>query len=144
MAHGVIKTDRAPGPGGSYSQGRKAGGFIFVAQQDPIDPKTRKVPGPTLADQVPRVVENIKAILEAGGGTLDDIVQMNVYLASTDLFTEFSRIFGTLFRPPYPARCTIQVGRPWGPDRLLEMDAIAYVGDTDSPPDRKAEDQGAT
>ena len=92
-----------------------------------MDPRTGEVPGPTIAEQVPQVIENIRQILAAAGATLDDVVKVNVYLASTDDFKNFSRVFGEIFKPPYPARTTIQQGRPWG-NRLIEMDAIPYVG----------------
>ena len=122
----LITTDKAP-KGSTYAQARKAGGFVFVAAEGPVDPRTGEVPGPTIAEQVPQVIENIRQILAAAGATLDDVVKVNVYLASTDDFKNFSRVFGEIFKPPYPARTTIQQGRPWG-NRLIEMDAIAYVG----------------
>ncbi len=126
MPSELIVTDKAP-KGSTYAQARKAGGFIFVAAEGPVDPKTGQVPGPTLAEQVPQTIENIRQILLAAGADLGDVVKVNVYLASTDDFKEFSRIYGEIFKPPYPARTTIQQGRPWG-NRLLEMDAIAYFG----------------
>ncbi len=122
----LITTDKAP-KGSTYAQARKARGFVFVAAEGPVDPRTGEVPGPTIAEQVPQVIENIRQILAAAGATLDDVVKVNVYLASTDDFKNFSRVFGEIFKPPYPARTTIQQGRPWG-NRLIEMDAIAYVG----------------
>lgn len=123
----AVYTDRAPKPVGPYSQAIKAGGFIFVSGQIPLDPSTGKLVEGSFEDKVRRVMDNIKAILEAAGASMDDIVKVTVYLSDIRLFSEFNRVYSEYFKGSPPARVVVEVsGLPLGAE--LEVEAIAYVG----------------
>ena len=120
----VVFTDRAPRPIGPYSQAVAAGGLLFVSGQVPIDPSTGKLVGDDFEQQVRRVMENIRAILEADGLTLDDVVKVTVYLKDPSKFQEFNRIYSEYFKGSYPARTTVFVSDlPAGAQ--IEIDVIA-------------------
>jgi 2-iminobutanoate/2-iminopropanoate deaminase len=123
----VIHTDRAPAPVGPYSQAILAGGWLFISGQIPIDPATGKMVEGSFEDKVRRVLENIKAIVEAAGGSLKDIVKVTVYLRDIGRFDEFNRIYSEYFKEEPPARVVVEVSNlPKGAD--LEVEAIAYLG----------------
>ncbi len=123
----AVYTDLAPKPVGPYSQGIIAGGCIlFVSGQIPIDPATGELVKGSFEDKVRRVMENIKAIVEAAGGSMDDIVKVNVYITDISLFSEFNRIYAEYFKGLPPARAVVQVAAlPLGVE--LEVEAIAYL-----------------
>ena len=126
MAKQLIQTDGAPRPGGAYSQGLRAGDFIFVAGQGPTDPATGKVAGVTIEEQTARTLENIKAILEAAGATMTDVVKATVHLSDLSLFGRYNQVYASYFPDPKPVRTTV------GSQLLgimVEIDVIAYVGD---------------
>lgn len=121
-----LLTPAAPQPGGAYSQGVRAGDFIFVAGQGPIDPVTRKVVGETIEEQTARTLDNIAAILQAAGATMADVVRVTAHLSDLALFERYNRVYATYFPDPKPARTTV------GSQLLgimVEIDVIAYVGD---------------
>jgi 2-iminobutanoate/2-iminopropanoate deaminase len=124
----VIKTDKAPAAVGAYSQGYKAGDFIFVAGQGPLDPQTGKVQGDTIEEQTRRTLENIKAILEAGGGSMRDVVKVTVIITDLADFRSMNEVYKTFFQEPFPARMTYGAGLAL-PGMQVEIDAIAYVGE---------------
>lgn len=101
-----ISTDRAPKPAGPYSQAIVAGNTIYVAGQGPFDPKTGKLAA-TFDEQAVQVFENIKAIIEAGGSTLADVVKVNVYLADLTNFPKMNEVYRRYFTEDYPARATV-------------------------------------
>jgi 2-iminobutanoate/2-iminopropanoate deaminase len=118
-----IFTEKAPRPIGPYSQAVAAGPFIFVSGQIPIDPDTGQVVPGGIREQTKRVLENIKAILEAAGSTLDDVVYAIVYLKDLSLFGEFNEVYGSYFSRTKPARVTVQAEIPRG--ALVEISVIA-------------------
>jgi 2-iminobutanoate/2-iminopropanoate deaminase len=122
-----VSTNNAPTPVGPYSQGLKAGNFVFVAGQGSIDPKTQKVTGETIEQQTTQTLENIKAILEASGATLADVVKATVHLSDLALFARFNAIYATYFPDPKPVRTTVGSQLP---NILVEIDVIAYIGDS--------------
>jgi 2-iminobutanoate/2-iminopropanoate deaminase len=123
----VARTDRAPAPVGPYSQAILAGGWLFISGQIPIDPSTGRMVEGSFEDKVRRVLENIKAIVEAAGGTLDNIVKVTVYLKDISLFDRFNRVYSEYFGENPPARVVVEVSNlPKGAD--LEVEAIAYLG----------------
>jgi len=124
----VIKTDKAPAAVGPYSQGYKAGDFIFVAGQGPLDPQTGKVQGDTIEEQTRRTLENIKAILEAGGASMRDVVKVTVIITDLANFRPMNEVYKSFFYEPFPARITYGAGLAL-PGMLVEIDAIAYVGE---------------
>jgi len=120
-----VSTDRAPKPVGPYSQAIVAGNTIYVAGQGPFDPKTGKMPEPFDAQAV-QVFENIKAIVEAGGATLGDVVKVNVYLADLANFGKMNEIYKRYFTEDYPARATI--GSQLLGGMGIEVECIAVKG----------------
>ncbi len=122
----AIFTEKAPKPVGPYSQGILAGGFLFVAGQIPIDPEKGEIIRGDFERETRRVLENIKAIVEAAGGTLKDMVKITVYLKDVGKFPEFNEIYGEYFKEEPPARVVVEVSDlPKGVD--LMVDAVAYI-----------------
>ena len=119
-----ISTTTGAQPVGAYSQGLRAGDFVFVSGQGPLDPKTGKVVGNTIEEQTARVLENIKAILEAGGAGMADVVKVSAHLSDMSLFERYNRVYASYFPDPKPTRTTVGSQLP---GILVEIDAIAYV-----------------
>jgi 2-iminobutanoate/2-iminopropanoate deaminase len=119
-----VLTEKAPKPLGSYSQAVKGGKFLFVSGQLAIDPKEGKIVANTLTLQTKQVMENIKAILEAAGYGLKDIVHSNVYLSSMASFDEFNTEYAKFFDSEFPARATVAVELKV--DALVEVSVVAY------------------
>lgn len=107
MAKQVIRTPNAPNPVGPYNQAIVAGNTIYVAGQGPIDPGTGKVVIGTIEEQATLTLENIKAILAAGGFALTDVVQVTAYLQDLGDFAKYNEIYKSYFTEPYPARATV-------------------------------------
>jgi 2-iminobutanoate/2-iminopropanoate deaminase len=122
-----ITTKSGAAPVGPYSQGLRAGDFIFVSGQGPLDPETGKVVGEAIEEQTARVLENIKAILEAGGATMADVVKANAYLNDMTLFDRYNKVYVSYFPDPKPARTTVGTQLPLK-GILVEIEVIAYVG----------------
>lgn len=120
----TILSQNAPKPIGPYSQAVQAGKFLFVSGQLAIDPKEGKIVAKDITLQTRQVMENIKAILEAAGYTLKDVVKTTVYLSSMSLFEEFNREYAKSFEAEFPARAT--VGIELKPGALVEVSAVAY------------------
>ena len=120
-----IRTNTGASPIGAYSQGIRAGDFIFVSGQGPLDPETGRIVGETIEEQTARVLENIKAILEAGGASMADVVKVSAHLSDLALFERYNKVYATYFPDPMPARITVG-SQLLG--ILVEIDAIAYVG----------------
>ena len=120
-----ITTDDAPRGTGAYSQAIRAGDFVFISGQGPLDPATLEVVGVTVVEQTEQTLANLAAIARAAGGSLDDVVKVSAFLASIDLFPAFNatyeRIFSTL---PRPARTTVGAELR---DILVEIDAVLYL-----------------
>jgi 2-iminobutanoate/2-iminopropanoate deaminase len=109
MSKDVIRTDKAGAPIGPYNQGIRAGGFVFVAGEKGIDPRTNKmVPGGTAAE-TRQTLENVKAILEAAGSSLDRAVATTVYLVDIGDFGEMNQIYAEYFVVDPPGRTTVGV-----------------------------------
>jgi len=122
----VIYTPKAPKPVGPYSQGIIAGNYLFVSGQIPIDPETGEVIKGDFKTQVRRVLENIKAIVEASGASMKDVVKVTVYLKDMNKFREFNEIYKEYFKEEPPARSVVEVSNlPKNVD--LEIDAIVYI-----------------
>ena len=122
----VIRTENAPEPVGPYSQALQAGKFLFVSGQVAIDPKEGRIVTPGIREQTVRVMENIKAILQAAGYNLSDVVQSNVYLSSMALFNEFNAEYERYFDKVFPTRATVEIELM--PDALVEISVVAYKG----------------
>jgi len=125
MVKQQIATHSGASPIGAYSQGLRVGDFIFVSGQGPLDPATGKIVGDNVEEQTARVIENIKAILEAGGATLADVVKVSAHLSDLSSFERYNKVYATYFPDPKPTRTTVG-SQLLG--ILVEIDAIAYVG----------------
>ena len=125
MEKGIVLTDRAPKPQGPYSQAVKAGPFVFVAGQIPMTPQGEFVQG-SIQVQTRQVLENIKAILEAGGSSLEQVVKVTVYLADMGDFAAMNEVYAEYFPDNPPARAAVQSDlRFRGSVLPIEIEAIA-------------------
>lgn len=122
----AIFTQKAPAAMGPYSQAVKAGEFIFVSGQIPIEPSTGKLVGGTIEEQTSRALENIKTILEAAGSSLDKVVKASISIKDMGDFQVINKIYGQYFTKDPPARACVQVAKlPLG--AKLEIEVIALV-----------------
>ncbi len=128
MAKFAIRTEKGAPPVGAYSQGWRAGDFVFVTGTGPIG-LDGKVKGETIEEQTEIAIDNVEAILSAAGATLDDVVRVDVYLSDTNLFREYNAVYARRFRAPYPARLTVGSDLGMVPGMMILMTATAYVGD---------------
>jgi len=126
MAKYVIQTKRGAPPRGAYSQGWRAGDFLFVTGTGPIDPATGELVGDSIEQQTEQTLDNISAILAADGASLGDVVKVNVYLSDTSLFARYNTVYARRFSRPYPARTTVGSDLGHTPGMLIEIDCIAY------------------
>jgi len=124
MSTRSISTDRAPKAIGPYSQGIAAGEFLFLSGQVPLDPATGSLVKGRVQEEVARVLENLKAVLEAAGSSLDRVVRTTVFLTDLTDFEAMNEVYGRYFGAIRPARSTVQVSAlPRG--ARIEIDAIA-------------------
>jgi len=107
----IISTPGAPKAIGPYAQAVKFGDLLFVSGMIPIDPKTNEMSGGSFGEQVQLVLENIKAVVEAGGMTLKNVLKTSVFLSDMNHFGKFNEIYNNYFADILPARETIQVAR---------------------------------
>jgi 2-iminobutanoate/2-iminopropanoate deaminase len=121
-----IRIEDAPKPKGPYSQGWRAGEFVYTAGQGATDPATGEYAGPDIAAQTHQVLRNVAAILGAAGAKLSDVIKVNAYLADIRDFEAFNAAYRQHFSEPYPARTT--VGAQLSHGLKVEIEAIAYVG----------------
>ncbi|MCI0663410.1 MAG: RidA family protein [Acidobacteria bacterium] len=119
-----IQTDRAPQAIGPYSQAIKANGLIFASGQIPLDPATMRIVEGGIQEQTRRVLDNLKAVLEAAGSSMDRVVKTTVYLADMGELTAMNEIYASYFSATRPARATVQVAR-LPRDVKVEIDVIA-------------------
>ena len=118
-----IHTDSAPAAIGTYSQAIQSGGFVFLSGQIPLDPLTMEIVDGDFEARARRVFANLKAVTEAAGGTLDQIVKCTIYLTDLDNFATVNSVMAEFFEEPYPARAALGVASlPKGAD--VEAEAI--------------------
>lgn len=120
----IVLTERGPKPIGPYSQAIKVNGLLFVSGQVSIDPKTNEFLAGDISQQTQRVLENLKAIVEAAGSKLGHVVKTTVYLKNMSDFTAMNEVYARYFAAAPPARSTVEVAR-LPKDALVEMDVIA-------------------
>ena len=122
-----IQTDKAPKAIGPYSQAIKAKGFVFASGQVALDPATMLIVEGGIREQTERVMNNLKAVLEAAGSSFDRVVKTTVFLADMNDFTAMNEVYGRFFGETPPARSTVQVSR-LPRDVRVEIDVIALGG----------------
>lgn len=127
MSKTIVKTDAAPAAIGPYSQAVKAGGFLFLSGQIPLDPATGQMVDGDIVAQTEQVMKNLGAVLTAGGATFGDVVRATIFLADLGDFAKVNEIYGRHFTADPPARATVQVAAlPRG--ARVEIDLVAYLG----------------
>ena len=126
MAKHVIQTKRGAPPGGAYSQGWRAGDFVFVTGTGPVDPVTGELVGDSIEKQTEQTIDNIAAILEADGASLSDVVKVNTHLGDMSLFMRYNTVYARRFSQPYPARTTVGSNLGHTPGMMIEIDCVAY------------------
>ena len=120
----AIVTATGPKPVGPYSQAIVDGDFVFVSGQGPINPGTGSLELGDVRAETKGVFENLRAILQAAGSSLDQVVKCNVYLRDINDFAAMNEVYATYFTAPFPARTTIQAGAlPGG--IAVEIECIA-------------------
>ncbi len=124
----VIHTDRAPAAIGTYSQAVRAGDTVYLSGQIPLDPATMEVVSEDFERQTRQVFDNLQAVAEAAGGSLQSVVKLNIFLTDLSNFATLNDIMATYFQKPYPARAAVEVSAlPKGVS--VEMDAVMVLGD---------------
>ena len=130
MSKTAVFTSSAPKAVGPYSQGIRCGNLLFTAGQAALDPNTQQLITGGIAEQTRRTLENLKAVLEAGGTTLDRVVKANVYLKDMNDFAAMNAVYAEYLAPQgvvAPARTTIEAAR-LPKDALVEIELIAEIG----------------
>jgi 2-iminobutanoate/2-iminopropanoate deaminase len=126
MQREAIRTDAAPKAIGPYEQAVRANGFVFTAGQIPIDPKTGNLVDGGIAAQTRQVLENLRAVLEAAGASMDSVVKATVFLKDMGDFAAMNEVYAEYFGVAKPARSTVAVAElPRG--ALLEIDLCAAL-----------------
>jgi reactive intermediate/imine deaminase len=126
MTKQVIKTDKAPKAIGTYSQAVRVDSTVYLSGQIPLVPETMQIVQGDVGAQIERVFENLKAIVEAAGGTFANVVKMTVYLTDLANFARVNEVMASHFQEPFPARAAIGVAAlPKGV--AVEVDAILVL-----------------
>jgi len=126
MTKHLIQSKRGAPPRGAYSQGWRAGDFIFVTGTGPIDPVSGQLAGDDIERQTEQTIDNVASILEAASASLKDVVKVSVHLSDTSLFARYNAVYARRFSQPYPVRTTVGSDLGHAPGMLIEIDCIAY------------------
>jgi 2-iminobutanoate/2-iminopropanoate deaminase len=121
-----VQTDRAPAAIGPYSQAIVHGGLVFTAGQIPLDPASGEMVHGDVTVQAERVMQNLAAVLEAAGSSLDRVIKTTVFLRDMDDFAAMNEVYGRYFGDHRPARSAVQAAR-LPKDSILEIEAVASV-----------------
>lgn len=126
MSRQIIHTDQAPAAIGPYSQAVKAGNAVYFSGQIPLDPATGNIVEGDITAQARRCFDNLKAVAEAAGGSLDKMVRLGLYLTDLGQFAQVNAVMQDYFSAPFPARSTIEVSAlPKGAG--FEVDAVMVL-----------------
>ncbi len=126
MPRTIIHTDQAPAAIGPYSQAVRAGNTVYLSGQIPLDPATGEIVAGDIGAQARCAFDNLKAVCEAAGGSLDQVVRLGLYVTDLGDFAAVNAVMGDFFEAPYPARSTIEVaGLPKG--AAFEVDAVLVL-----------------
>ncbi len=123
----IISTKNAPGAIGPYSQGVRAGNMVFVSGQIPIDPETGEFVSGEIIEQTEQVLKNLRAVLEAAGSGLENVVKTTVFLVEMNDFAAMNEVYGRYFSDNKPARATVEAAR-LPRDARVEIECIAVIG----------------
>jgi reactive intermediate/imine deaminase len=123
MSKQILSTSQAPAAIGTYSQATRHGNTVYISGQIPLDPATMEMIEESIEAQIHRVFLNLQAICESAGGTLNDILKLNVFLTDLQHFSAVNTIMAEYFSEPYPARAAIGVAA-LPRDARVEMDAV--------------------
>jgi len=126
MSKKQISTKHAPSAIGPYSQGIQAGSLLFISGQIPLDAQTGELEQGNISTQTHKVLKNLKAVIEAGGGTLDQVVKTTIFLKNLSDFQAVNEVYAEYFKAPFPARACVEVAR-LPKDVAVEIDAIVNV-----------------
>lgn len=126
MNREIIATDRAPQAIGTYSQAVKVDNTVYLSGQIPLVPETMEMVAGDMEAQIVRVFDNLTAVAEAAGGTLNDVVKLNIFLTDLGHFALVNEVMARYFDQPYPARAAIQAAA-LPKDAQVEMDAVMVV-----------------
>lgn len=126
MAKSIIHTDKAPQAIGTYSQAVKAGHTVYLSGQIPLVPETMEIISDDFAEQARQVFENVKAVCEAAGGDINNMVKVNIFLPDLSHFATVNEIMAEYFNTPYPARAAIGV-RALPKGAQIEIDGIMQL-----------------
>ncbi len=127
LSHTPVQADNLPAPVGPYSPGMGFERLIFVSGQGATDPSTGALAGPDIETQTEQCLRNVRAILEAGGSSLQHVLRCGVFLIDMGEFTEMNGVYARMFDGHRPARTTVQVAALPHEGLRVEIDAIAYV-----------------
>jgi 2-iminobutanoate/2-iminopropanoate deaminase len=122
----VVTRLDAPAPSLPFSAGIKANGFVFTAGQVGTDPRTGQVAGPDVAAQTRQAIDNLRAVLEAGGSSLDRLVKTTVFLSDMRTFEQMNAVYRELIPEPRPGRSTVEV-RLARPEMLVEIEGVGLA-----------------
>lgn len=127
MPKEIIQTDNAPQAIGTYSQAVKVGDTVYLSGQIPLDPETAELVGGEMEKQIRRVFDNLAGVASAAGGSLADVVKLNIFLTDLAHFALVNQVMAEYFVEPYPARAALGVASlPKGAS--VEMDAVLVLG----------------
>ncbi|WP_416197715.1 MAG: Endoribonuclease L-PSP [Sporanaerobacter sp.] len=122
----VVSTDKAPAAIGPYSQGMKAGNMIFTSGQLPIVPETGELITNDIKKETRQSLENVKAILNEAGATLEDVVKVTIFISDMNKFGEINEVYGEYFKDHKPARSCVEVAK-LPKNGNVEIEAIAVI-----------------
>ena len=126
MSKYVIESKKGAPPKGAYSQGWRAGDFVFVTGTGPNDSMTGELVGADIEGQTEQTIKNLQVILEADGCSLSDVVKVTAHLSDVSLFQRYNAVYARMFSKPYPVRTTVGSDLGHAPGMLVELDCIAY------------------
>lgn len=127
MRKSIIKTSAAPAAIGTYSQAVKVDNTVYLSGQIPLDPDSGEMVAGEIRNQITRVFDNLVAVARAAGGSMQDVVKLNVFLVDLKNFPQVNEVMAQYFKEPYPARAAIGVAAlPRGAQ--VEMDAVMVLG----------------
>lgn len=127
MSKTIISTENAPAAIGTYSQAVKVGSTVYLSGQIPLDPASMTMVDEDMRAQISQVFKNLSAVCEAAGGSLQDIVKLNIFLTDLSNFALVNEIMAEYFEQPYPARAAIGVAQ-LPKDAGVEMDGVVELG----------------